>query len=32
MTGTRRGDTEGMMIRIFWLMRVTGFAVIGLSA
>jgi signal transduction histidine kinase len=32
MTMTRRGDTDQVMIRVFWLIRVTTFVVIGLLA
>ena len=32
VTVTRRGDTEPMMVRVFWLMRFTGYVVIGLLA
>jgi signal transduction histidine kinase len=32
MTMTRRGDTDPVMIRVFWLMRVTAFVVIGIVA
>jgi signal transduction histidine kinase len=29
---TQRGDTDPMMIRVFWLLRITAFVVIGLLA
>ena len=31
-TVTRRGDTDPMMVRVYWLIRVTAFAVIGILA
>jgi signal transduction histidine kinase len=32
MTMTKRGDTDPMMVRVYWLVRVSGFAVIGILA
>jgi signal transduction histidine kinase len=32
MTTMRQGDTDPMMVRIYWLMRITGFALIGILA
>jgi signal transduction histidine kinase len=32
MTAARRGDTDAMMVRLYWLIRVTAFAVIGVLA
>src|SRR5579863_8590410 len=29
---TRRGDTDPMMVRVYWLIRLTGFAVIAILA
>jgi len=29
---TRRGDTDPMMVRVYWLIRVAGFAVIAILA
>jgi signal transduction histidine kinase len=32
MTMTHRGDTDPMMVRVFWLVRITAFVVLGILA